>query len=71
MIGGGDLDLPDPYATAIFRVLAADMACGEDDALIADMESLGRPEKLPPPPFRDWGVRLKNRFDLWRYRHEA
>jgi glycine/D-amino acid oxidase-like deaminating enzyme len=55
----------------IAGVLAADMACGEDNALIADMESLGRPEKLPPPPFRDWGVRLKNRFDLWRYRHEA
>jgi glycine/D-amino acid oxidase-like deaminating enzyme len=52
-------------------VLAADMACGEDNALIADMESLGKPERLPPQPFLDWGVRLKTSWDLWRYRYEA
>lgn len=52
-------------------MLAADMACGEDNPLIADMESLGKPEKLPPRPFLDWGVRLKNYWDRWRYRYEV
>jgi glycine/D-amino acid oxidase-like deaminating enzyme len=55
----------------IAGVLAADMACGEDNALIADMELLGKPEKLPPQPFLSLGVRIKNRWDLWRYRYEA
>ncbi|MDP9138240.1 MAG: FAD-binding oxidoreductase, partial [Pseudomonadota bacterium] len=52
-------------------MLAADMACGQDNPLIADMEALGRPRKLPPQPFLDWGVRIRNRWDLWRARHEA
>jgi glycine/D-amino acid oxidase-like deaminating enzyme len=52
-------------------VLAADLACGEDNALIADMQALGRPAALPPRPFLGWGIRLKNRLDLWRNRHEA
>jgi glycine/D-amino acid oxidase-like deaminating enzyme len=55
----------------IAGLLAADMACGEDNPLIADMEALGKPEKLPPQPFLDWGVRTKNRWDLWRQRYEA
>jgi glycine/D-amino acid oxidase-like deaminating enzyme len=55
----------------IAGVLAADMACGEDNPLIVDMEALGRPRKLPPEPFLGWGVRLRNRWDLWRARHEA
>jgi glycine/D-amino acid oxidase-like deaminating enzyme len=55
----------------IAGVLAADMACGEDNPLIADMEALGKPQKLPPQPFLDWGVRIRNRWDLWRAQHEA
>ena len=52
-------------------MLAADLACGEDNALIADMLALGSPQKLPPQPFLGWGVRIRNRWDLWRARHEA
>jgi glycine/D-amino acid oxidase-like deaminating enzyme len=55
----------------ISGLLAADMACGEDNALIADMEALGRPERLPPQPFCNWAVRIGNRWNLWRNRHEA
>ncbi|MGH6874192.1 MAG: NAD(P)/FAD-dependent oxidoreductase [Aestuariivirgaceae bacterium] len=39
--------------------------------LAADMEALGRPERLPPQPFCTWGVRIANRWNLWRNRHEA
>jgi glycine/D-amino acid oxidase-like deaminating enzyme len=52
-------------------VLAADMACGEDNALIADMEELGKPQKLPPQPFTGIGVRFKTLYDRWRYRYEV
>ncbi|MFS2013023.1 NAD(P)/FAD-dependent oxidoreductase [Azospirillum sp. CT11-132] len=52
-------------------VLAADMACGEDNPLIADMESLGAPTGLPPRPFLDLGVRSRFAWELWRARAEA
>ena len=52
-------------------VLAADMACGEDNPLIADMEELGKPQKLPPQPIVAMGVRLKTLYDRWRYRYEV
>ena len=55
----------------IAGVLAADMACGEDNPLIADMESLGTPDKLPPRPFLDLGVRARFAWELLRARHEA
>lgn len=55
----------------ISGLLAADKACGLENPLLADMESLGRPASLPPRPFLDWGVRLRNRFDLWWNRNEA
>ena len=51
--------------------LAADMACGVDNPMIADMESLGEPDKLPPRPFLDIGVRAKFAWELWRARAEA
>ncbi len=51
-------------------MLAADMACGEDNPLISDMLALGGPRKLPPQPFLGWGVRMRNRWDLWRARYE-
>ena len=56
---------------SISGLLAADMACGEDNPLIADLEALGKPELLPPQPFCNWGIRIKNLWDLWRYRYEA
>jgi glycine/D-amino acid oxidase-like deaminating enzyme len=52
-------------------VLAADMACGEDNPLIADMEELGKPQKLPPQPIVAMGVRLKTLYDRWCYRYEV
>ena len=47
------------------------MALGEDNALIADMQSLGAPTPLPPRPFLDLGVRTRFQWELWRNRHEA
>jgi hypothetical protein len=54
----------------ISGLLAADLACGVDNPLIADIQSLGTPAALPPRPFLDVGVRLRNAYDLWRMRHE-
>ena len=39
--------------------------------MIADMESLGSPSKVPPRPFLDIGVRAKFAWELFRNRHEA
>ncbi len=55
----------------ISGMLAADMACGVDNPMIADMESLGSPSKVPPRPFLDIGVRAKFAWELFRNRHEA
>ena len=55
----------------ISGLLAADMACGEDNPLIADIEALGRPERLPPQPFYNCAVKIGSRWNLWRNRHEA
>ncbi len=52
-------------------ILAADMATGRDNPLIADMLSLGAPDALPPRPFLDIGVRARFQLELWRNRHEA
>jgi len=52
-------------------ILAADMACGEDNPLIAHMESLGTPNMLPPRPFLDLGVRARFAWELFTNRHEA
>ncbi len=52
-------------------ILAADMACGVDNPMIADMESLGTPSRLPPRPFLDLGVRMKLGWEVWHSRHEA
>ena len=51
--------------------LAADLASGVDNPLIADMESLGEPSDLPPRPFLDIGVRTRFQWALFRNRHEA
>ncbi len=52
-------------------LLAADLATGRDNPLIADMESLGAPSDLPPRPFLDIGVRARFQWELWANRHEA
>ncbi len=51
-------------------LLAADLACGVDNPLISDMESLGTPDPLPPRPFLDIGVRTRMAWELWRARRE-
>src|SRR5690606_26670887 len=52
-------------------MLAADMACGVDNPLIADMFSLGSPVRLPPRPFLDIGVRSRFAWEMWRARREV
>ena len=52
-------------------LLAADMACGIDNPLIAYMESLGAPEKLPPALLLKLGVPARMAWDIWRARHET
>ncbi len=52
-------------------LLAADMASARENPLIADMESLGSPSRLPPRPFLDLGVRARFAWELWLNRHEA
>ncbi len=52
-------------------ILAADLATGRDNPLIADMQSLGEPDLLPPRPFLDLGVHARFRWELWSNRHEA
>ena len=51
-------------------ILAADMACEQDNPLIADMQSLGEPDALPPSPMLDVGVRAKLAWELWKARGE-
>lgn len=51
--------------------LAAAMALGEDEPLIADMVSLGTPSRLPPRPFLDIGVRSRFALEIFANRHEA
>ena len=55
----------------IAGILAADLACGRDNALLADMEALGEPAPLPPAPALGLGVRARLAWELWRWRAEA
>ena len=52
-------------------VLAADMACGVDNELIGYMLDLGQPNKLPPRPLLDIGVRARLAWELWNARREV
>jgi glycine/D-amino acid oxidase-like deaminating enzyme len=52
-------------------MLAAELALGEDDPLIGDMLALGQPAPLPPRPFRDWGIRLRQALEFRRNRDEV
>ena len=55
----------------IAGVLAADLACGRDNPLLAEMEALGSPSPLPPEPALGLGVRSRLAWELWRWRAEA
>ena len=55
----------------IAGVLAADLACGRDNPLLADIEALGKPSPLPPAPVLGLGVRARLAWELWRWRAEA
>ncbi len=52
-------------------LLAADLASGRDNPLIADMQSLGTPDDLPSPPVMAVGARAMIAWEKWRNRHEA
>jgi len=52
-------------------LLAADWACGVDNELIGQMQTLGAPSRLPPQPLLGWGVRAKMAWELWRARGEV
>lgn len=54
----------------ISGLLAADLACGVDNPLIADIKGLGTPSALPLRPLLDIGVRLRNAWDGWHGRYE-
>lgn len=51
--------------------MAATMALGAEDPLLADMISLGQPNAVPPRPFLDIGVRAKFAWEIFTNRHEA
>ena len=55
----------------IAGILAADLACGRDNPLLADIEALGKPSPLPPAPVLGLGVRARLAWELWRWRAEA
>ena len=55
----------------ISGLLAADLACGRDNPLLADMQGLGVPSALPPAPVLGLGVRARLAWELWRWRSEA
>ena len=51
-------------------MLVADLACGVDNPLIADMEAIGQPARLPPRPFLDIGAWAKINWWIWQGRGE-
>ncbi|MNG09236.1 hypothetical protein D3C84_926490 [compost metagenome] len=54
----------------IAGVTLADLACGVENDLIADMLELGEPQKLPPRPFLDIGVKAYLAKERWVGRQE-
>ncbi|MCP5073620.1 MAG: FAD-binding oxidoreductase [Rhodobacteraceae bacterium] len=54
----------------ISGLLAADLATGRDNPLIADMAALGTPNRLPPRPFLDLGILAKLKWWQWGSRAE-
>ncbi|KIY42257.1 oxidoreductase [Pseudomonas sp. 10-1B] len=54
----------------IAGVTLADLACGVDNELITDMRELGVPQRLPPRPFLDLGVKAYLAKERWVGRQE-
>ncbi|NIE78002.1 FAD-binding oxidoreductase [Pantoea sp. Ap-967] len=54
----------------IAGVTLADLACGVDNELITDMRELGAPQRLPPRPFLDLGVKAYLAKERWVGRQE-
>lgn len=54
----------------IAGVTLADLACGVENELIADMRELGAPQKLPPRPLLDLGVKAYLARERWVGRQE-
>lgn len=55
----------------ISGLLAADLACGRDNPLIADMLALGSPQALPSRIPLEIGARALMRWESWKNRLEA
>ena len=56
--------------STIAGLLAADLATGRDNPLIADMQALGQPNALPMRPVLDIGVAARMAWELWQARAE-
>lgn len=54
----------------ISGLLAADLATGQDNPLIAVLQRRGTPSKVPPRPFYDLGVKARWLKEMWRGRSE-
>lgn len=55
----------------ISGMLAADMACEQDNPLISDLQSMGTPQSLPPKALVEIGARATMKWEMWKNRHEA
>lgn len=55
---------------SIAGLTLADLACGVENELIGDMLELGAPEKLPPRPLLDLGVKAYLAKERWMGRQE-
>jgi len=55
----------------IAGTLIADVASGNDNPLIADMQKIASPPAGPPRPFLDWGVRARLAWNRFANRHEG
>lgn len=55
---------------SIAGALLADLATGNDNPLVADMQALGQPNAMPRRPFLDLGVRMYLARENWRGRSE-
>ena len=50
----------------IAGILIADRATGRDNPLIADIEAIGEPNRVPPRPFLDLGIAARFAWDKFR-----
>lgn len=57
--------------SVVSGLCAADMAIGEPNPLIADMQAFGRPSRLPPRPLFEAAFSVRRNYEAWRDRREA